>query len=344
MTEDRRHHPEEMAYDELGAISSVFCLFPSLIYFFIVRSQFAQIEQDTYRVQVLSTRVALCLPLYAILLYIALLDAEAYEALMVVVTVIEGYAFYCFFSLLVINMGGPTETVRAMKQDNNTLCCIKMCCAPCSCCCPKDITKFYNQASMLIWHFMITRSIVICFGAVCFYTGTTVGHALYVVSALVGFVMLVSALLSLVNLYENIYKYCLNINGVGKLLLLKVSVGTITGLGIVETLIVAFGGSVTPPDSNDDDEADMTQRAYAFLMLLIMCVLSLFSYNFFTAKMTVPRILYNTSEISEVEFKVSMNKFVCDMLSFRDVYGIIRLKDEPLIDNDTLVNKDGNWL
>lgn len=335
-----------MTVSVIVLVSVLFFLFPWVTFYFLVRSQHSMVEHETYRLQVLSTRTAFCLPVYATFLYAALLEPKIYEALLVIISFVEGYTFYCFTTLLVVNMGGPTETVRAMKQRNDSLCCTKYCCSICQCW-SEDKTKFYRGAVSAMWHFWITRTAIVLLGTFAYYTGTDIGHIVYVVFTLVAAVMLLWALSGLINLYENIYSHAVNINGIGKVFLLKCSVGMITLLEIVANFIIVTGGKISPPGNNDDDNTDMTQRSYAALMLLIFCALSIVTFNFFAAKITAPRILYNTSEIDSGmdKFTVTMSKFLCDIFSFRDVYGILKLKDEPLLENDSFSkNSESNWL
>lgn len=149
-----------MATDELGAGTVVLLLAIIIIYLIIFRSQYAQLANGTIRLQVLVTRIALIFPLYAFLMYIALLAPAAYVALQLPLVIIEGYSLYCFFVLMVTNYGGPANTVEMIKRHGD-----KKCCGGCF---PKDPLKFYLRIHSVLYQVMTTR-IVITFLEIIFY-------------------------------------------------------------------------------------------------------------------------------------------------------------------------------
>lgn len=152
-------------------------------------------SSDNQRLTILSTRTALFLPLYAVLMYISLCAPVIYVALTIPITMIEGYSFYCFFAMIVINLGGPSATVNYMKQSGKEL--------ACACCCPSDQITFYKKATWALFHFFVTRTILITLSAICFYSDKKVGKALYVIFSIASFVLLVYGLLSLLLLCES---------------------------------------------------------------------------------------------------------------------------------------------
>lgn len=324
-----------MAVDKLGAFSFLFVAVIFVTYAGVAKLQYDKIEKDTYRLQILSTRCFMCLPLYTIFLYLSLLEPHLYEAMMILVTFFEGYTFYCFFTFLVVNMGGPTETVRVMKQKNQELCCTKYCCSFCQCY-SEDKVKFYKTAAFWMWHFVVSRTIIIILATIGFYSYTDAGHVVFIALSVLAFAFLVVAFSSLVNLYENVYEHCTNINGIFKLMLLKTSVGLIAGLGIVENFMVLAGSHYQPTGNNDDDDTDMTQRAYCLLMLIIFVVMSILFGPIFSQKIGRPQIMYDAEQYIDWkgESKPSFSRFWYDLLSFRDVYAVMVLKENPLIDDD----------
>lgn len=93
-------------------ISAILTIITFICYARVVTSQFRYLKEGTKRLQVLACRTALCIPIYAFIIFISLLAPAAYEGLQIPITLFEGYSFYCFFALLVNNLGGPDATLR----------------------------------------------------------------------------------------------------------------------------------------------------------------------------------------------------------------------------------------
>ena len=218
----------------------------------------------------MSTRTALFLPLYAILMYLSLVGPAAYVALTILITAVEGYSFYCFFAMIVTNMGGPVALVNYMKNTGKGLVC-------CQGCCPSDPATFYKKATWALFHFFFTRVFIVILSAICYYSGKKAGKALYAIFSVLSAVVLFYGLSCLVLLCkwfifltfshwllyldENVYANCKNLYGIVKLLLLKFSVGMIVLEGLIEQFIVLAG--VSPYDDDGPyDTAENTQREY----------------------------------------------------------------------------------
>jgi hypothetical protein len=87
-----------------------------LAYLLTVAKQHAQIrEPRAYRISVLSTRAALALPVYASVMLLALIYPHWFYALKVPVAFFEGYSFYCFFAMIIENLGGPNRAVKVLQ-------------------------------------------------------------------------------------------------------------------------------------------------------------------------------------------------------------------------------------
>lgn len=173
----------------MAGVCFLFLLVPVLVYTLIVWSQISGLTIETQRLTVLSTRTALFLPLYAVLMYISLCVPVLYVALTIPITMIEGYSFYCFFTMIVVNMGGPSATVDYMKQTGKDL--------ACACCCPQQQPAFYKKATWALFHFFFTRSILVILSAICFYSGRKIGRVLYALFSLASAALLFYGLICL---------------------------------------------------------------------------------------------------------------------------------------------------
>jgi hypothetical protein len=176
--------------DSLAGICFLFLVVPVIAYIFILWSQYSKCEPETQRLTVMSTRTALFLPLYAGLMYLSLCAPVIYVALTIPITMIEGYSIYCFFAMIVTNLGGPQATVNFMRQSGKDL--------ACSCCCPTDQLIFYRKATWSLFHLFFTRTILVTLSAICFYSDKKVGKALYAVFSLVSAVLLFYGVICLV--------------------------------------------------------------------------------------------------------------------------------------------------
>jgi len=291
-----------------------------IAYLLIFWTQYSKLDSENQRLTVLSTRTALFLPLYAILMYISLCAPIIYVAMTVPITMIEGYSFYCFFTMIVTNLGGPEATVNFMRQSGKGLLC-------CTCCCPTEQVAFYKKATWALFHFFFTRSILIFLSAICFYSDKTVGKALYVVFSLVSFGVLIYGLGCLVLLYENVFSNCKNLFGIMKLLLLKFSVGMIVLEGLIEQFLVLANAAPYNDDSLFTTE-EKAQRGYCALVLLEFAVVSVVYFYAYSYKITAPPA--NSSGKTNNFENLTLCGFVCEIMSFRDVFGLLTYTEGDL--------------
>jgi len=316
-----------MGVDNLAGIAFIFMIIPIIAYGFILWSQYSKLDSDNQRLTIMSTRTALFLPLYALLMWISLVGPKAFAALTILITMVEGYSFYCFFAMIVTNMGGPAAVVNYMKQNGKGLVC-------CRGCCPSEHAAFYKKATWALFHFFVTRTILIFFSAICYYSGSKAGKALYVIFTVASAVVLFYGLSCLVLLYENVYANCKNLFGIVKLLLLKFSVGMIVLEGLIEQFLVLAGKSPYD-DDGPYDTAENTQREYCALVLLEFAIISLIYYYAYSYKITAPPVNNaggSNTAITAVE-GMTFGTFMCQILHFNDVFGLLTYTDtmnEPL--------------
>lgn len=179
-------------FNDLSRLCALFAVVPVVAYFVVVYGQYTTLQKKTYRLTVLCVRTALFLPLYAILMFFSALDPRAYVFLIVVITIVEGYTFYCFLALITTNLGGPAATVDLMYQSQRKLFC--------SCCCPSDCALFYQRTTWAMFHLFITRSILSALAAICFYAKNKEGKAGFTILNTISAVILFYGVISLVNL------------------------------------------------------------------------------------------------------------------------------------------------
>lgn len=149
-----------------------------LAYGIIFYSQYKRMVAGTERLVVLTARTALFLPLYALFMLISLAKPDALAALEIPISFVEAYSFYSFFTLMVTNMGGPARAVEGFKNSGKELIC-------CNDCMPKDHIQYYKKTVWALFHFMVTRNIIVIIATVAFYTGTSAGKAVQALLSLV---------------------------------------------------------------------------------------------------------------------------------------------------------------
>lgn len=325
------------------SVALAFLLFITACYFFIVWRIYVNKTAQTERLSVLVARLAAFLPLYALCMFIAVIDPQLLEGIEVPIAVIEGYSFYLFFALIVENLGGPKGVVKAFVDANKPLCC-------CACICPSDAIKYYKQVSWAMFNLVTTRVVVIFFAAVAGYSGNKRGGAASSLLMLLAAVILFSCLPQLVMLYENIYASCTNIFGLMKFSMLKISVTLIVLQGLIESFMISAGSE----PYNDDDKLsseEKTTRGYCMLVLIefvVLCFPYMYAYTYTITEasdlLTTPvlpadaeKAKNNTSqEISsksntgtKYQYPESTNfcTFLCRMLGIFDVFYELTYKE-----------------
>lgn len=167
-----------MGYTDVYALAGFFLmLFPVVSWYFIAQSQHDDLRQGTLRVQILSTRTALCLPTYAFLIWVSLLAPELAPIMEVPIAIAEGFTLYSFFGMLVANCGGADNTLQEMTSANRTSCC----------CCPDSKNLFYNKVKRALWQFLFIRPVVILVAVIFEYSHVQILYLLFMIVALVQF-------------------------------------------------------------------------------------------------------------------------------------------------------------
>ena len=79
----------------------------------IIRGHYVSKDSKVYRQQILTCRVCIFLPVYALLIYIGLLSPYSLSGLLIILVIEEAIAFYSFASLVVYNVGGAGNLVKS---------------------------------------------------------------------------------------------------------------------------------------------------------------------------------------------------------------------------------------
>jgi len=288
-------------------------------------------EADTTRLTVLATRTSLFLPLYALFLYISYVAPASYEAMAVPINLVEGFTFYTFMSLLVTNVGGSSEAVTYISNKEYFLC---------SCCFPStDRTLYYRRVTWLMFHMLVTRPILSVIAAICSYSGSSVGMALFLLISVILVIIVLCSVVHLVNFYEMVFDRTTNLSGISKLFLLKFSVTLIVAQGLIANILVTTHTGPFSSDDGDDsyDETDKTIRGYSSLVLLELLALSLpyfLSYGY--SRMTASKY-FSDKDIKLIAPIESSLWFYLHVWSIWDVKGVLTLgKDSGCGNTNTL--------
>lgn len=243
-----------MDIDIRALVCFFFTLYIIICYFIVFNSQYKNITAQNSRLVVLNSRVALHLPIYAVLIYISLLAPEAFHAIDIFISIYEAYSFYAFFTLIVTNLGGPTNAVELFKGPDQLACCNSIC--------TSDRTKFYNKTRHALFHFLFTRVFIVTAAAIAHYSHTSAGDTLSTILRLVSAVILFYCLVHIVLFYEAVYNHCTNLFGIVKMFLLKFSVGLIVIQGIIKDFMVQADYDPTQYDDMDYSYEKRVDRAY----------------------------------------------------------------------------------
>lgn len=115
-------------------------------------------------------RIALSLPLFSILLYIALLLPPVFQGIMAGVTFLEGAFMHTFLALLVVNLDGPGMAVKLAETQNAVFACERCFSVFFSCLfCGSEKENFYKVTSWSVWHSWWSRTGTIILAVICFY-------------------------------------------------------------------------------------------------------------------------------------------------------------------------------
>jgi hypothetical protein len=242
--------------NKLALAGILLTLVPIIAWILIVRKQYAlSINKKTYRISVLTARTSLFLPLYAIYLWISVLDPYTNDALEPFYAVVEGYSFFSMFALLVTNLGGPRAAVKTLRSypDKRTFC-------PCY---PQDGLALYMRVLNAMKYMFFWRVVLVVAATICVYSGL---QSIYLIVTLVSLGVLLYGVVTLINFYEVLMH--LDLGHVFKLVTLKVSVGLIVIQGLVEEILYSVGvfDAVKPHPSYTKEGTVL--RYYCFIVLL----------------------------------------------------------------------------
>ncbi len=108
------------------------------------------------------------------------------------------------------------------------------------------------------WHFLYTRSFIVLIATLCYYGGSKSLKLAFIVLSLISFLILARGFLYLINFFENVYAKMVNLKGISKFMVMKMSVGLMVIQTLVTSVVVALN-KVTLPSSthlNADDRAN----------------------------------------------------------------------------------------
>ena len=179
--------------DIAGAVGLILFVLIWVAYIFVVIFQYYQCSEETERLVILNLRAALFLPIYALIMFLAILKPSSLAGLNILITFFEGYSFYSFYSLIIYNLGGPAKAIEAFGSVEKDLAC-------CHGYCPKDPTAYYRRTLWSLFHFLVTRTLLIIASTISAYgaKNASLGHVLTALFSLVSTVILVIALLHII--------------------------------------------------------------------------------------------------------------------------------------------------
>lgn len=167
------------------------------VFVLIIQYYYQSKEPETTRFVILATRTSMFLPFYALFIWISYVKPESFEAMVVLINVVEGFTFYIFFTLLVTNIGGSNKTLNVISTKSYFLF---------QCCFPKDnMEKFYNRTSWLMFHCLVTRPILTIIGAIGSYSGAKAGQILFLLISVICAIIIIVSIIHLVNFCEYTY-------------------------------------------------------------------------------------------------------------------------------------------
>jgi len=269
-------------FDILGVVGLVIVIIgPLFAYYRILCVSYANLQPSTLRIQLLSTRTAIFLPVYSVIIWVSLVAPILYVPLEVPTALAEGYCFYCFFTMVVTNLGGPSETVAVMEETGRR--------PLCPCCCPSTPPRFYKRVQSGLFHMLWTRTAVVLASAVCTmvaHKSQTYHNPAFLASLILtvcSLLLLINGFASLVLFYEVLMSESTNLLGTCKIILLKISVGLIVIQGLIEEFLFAFGVIKIGNNSSFTGE-ERAQRFYCFIVLVEYALLSFAVYYAYAAE------------------------------------------------------------
>ena len=184
--------------DDMRLMGGVFAIVPTIAYAYICYTVFTtNMTLHNHRVMVLCTRACIFLPIYAWLMFIDVCDPHLMRWMELLLCVVEGYSFYCFFSMVVTNTGGPEATIVALAASEEPM--------RCACFCPEAAAAKFKRATNGLFHFLFTRTLVVVAEVVleeAEYKGHKVINAFLALGAMG---LLSYGVLSVLTVFENLH-------------------------------------------------------------------------------------------------------------------------------------------
>ena len=112
----------------------VLMLISFVTWYLTASKQYKNLKQSTLRLQVISVRLSLFLPAYALWVWISLVSPDVGVIMGLPIAITEAMSFWGFFAMLVENFNGPDNTLVILANSYNS---------PCFCCQNSHIGKLF---------------------------------------------------------------------------------------------------------------------------------------------------------------------------------------------------------
>lgn len=226
----------------------------------------------------------------------------------VLTTLIEGYSLYCFFAILVTNLGGPIGVILKVQKSETDFCCSRY--FHSSCCCPDDAIVLYQRSQRVLARIVVFRTLLCIVIAICSTAASStnaVAKSIILITSLLSFVVLIYSISCLLNICKAIFiswvlhiiwrewfcyavdqvsEACRNVYGASKVLLLVATVLLIVLQGLGQQFWGEWGDLPFKDDSSYS-AAEKLQKAYCkfaistmITMIIIIILLTLLLGNF----------------------------------------------------------------
>jgi hypothetical protein len=289
-------------------IAIILFLFSLSVYIYIFLKQYDLINNQIYRLQVLTLRTALFLPSYSIFILMSIFTGGHYELLEVFISIIEGLSFVSFFALFVENLGGELNTVNYINFANHPYACHG---------CLKYILPiennkiFYDRVKNGLKIILFYRPLVTILNFIFkIFISNDICENLFkmfsLICSLVSFYMVVNGFTPLVILFENVMDVNVNIDGFKKLILLKLCVIILT----VEYLAVEIINATNVTDRTQED----LNIIYGFGVLVQYVFIAILVYFYYGG------LLNNNNELT-IKIQQADNEFINKMESEKRISG-----------------------
>jgi uncharacterized membrane protein YidH (DUF202 family) len=111
------------------------------------------------RIQILNLRLAIIVPLYAMLFFLILMLPQFWSFFDAAINLVEGYCIFAFYKMLQLNAGGPDGVIQMIQTSEHT--------APCYATCQQKCPKQCNSTiHYLLVQFMTLRPLMFFFIAI----------------------------------------------------------------------------------------------------------------------------------------------------------------------------------